>query len=298
VKNLYPNDPTKAALNSLLLDTAMAQCQPIVWPAGDVYLARTAVTPATVGCGRWDFQTAGGYAIDPTPQWGKIGTRIICANGPALRIRGAGFVLNGPVEIVGDGKSDAIQIEGRSNPATGRHTFRGIIFRNWGCALHCLAEPEEQHADNSKVYDCETANVGTVFASDNQQAVNWYFGGLVVNNLNGPADQLVCDLRRGGLVTIDRLVCCHPRVTVFQVRDFSPHTCRLICRDLEFDRFDFGGCYLTALKYAGPAKPEEWRHWFVDVDGFVCMKLPKDKLIDAPESFNRQNITVNIRTLY
>lgn len=92
--------------------------------------------------------------------------------------------------------------------------------------------------------------------------------------------------------------CCHPRVTIFKVRDYSPNTCRLVCRDLEFDHFDSPDAYLTAIKYVGPDNPEEWRHWFVDVDGFACMKLPKAKLIDAPDSFNKQDINVNIRTLY
>ena len=285
-------------LNSLKLQQAMNAGTPITWPAGDIYLARTATTPATVSCGRWDFVTAGGYSIEPTPTLGKIGTRIICKAGPVLRVCGVGFVLNGPVEFVGDGKSDAIQIEGRTEPATGHHVFRGALFRNWGCAIHCLAEPAEQHADNSRCSDCEFANVACVFRSDNQQAVNWLFDRLLVLNLNGPAEQIVCDINRGGLVTINGLTCCHPKVVVFQVRDFSPNTCRLVCRDLEFDHFDSPDAYLTAVKYAGPDNPEEWRHWFVDVDGFACMKLPKAKLIDGPECLNKQDININIRSLY
>lgn len=294
---LIPNDSTKAAVNTLYLTNAMARGQRVVWPAGNVYIA-TVTTPATVGCGRWDFQTAGGYVIEPTPYYGQIGTRIICQSGPALRICGAGFIINGPVEFVGDGTSTAIEVEGRSDPATGRHIFKGVLFRDWGCAIHALATPSEAHADNSRVYDCETANVGTVFRSDNQQAVNWYFGGLVVNSLDGPADQLVCDIQRGGLVTIERLICCHHRVTVFQIADFSPNNSRLICRDLEFDRFDVLDAYLTALKYDGPADPEEWRHWFVDVDGFAAMTLDPDLFVDAPESFNLTDINVTIRTLW
>ena len=283
-------------LNSLKLQQAMDKGTPITWPAGDIYLARTATTPATVSCGRWDFQTAGGYSIEPTPQYGKVGTRIICKAGPVLRICGVGFILNGPVEIIGDGKSDCIQVEGRTEPATGHHRFSGLLCRNWGCAIHALADQAESHADNSRCDACQFANVACVFRSDNQQAVNWRFNDLLVLNLNGPAEQIVCDVQRGGNILIDRLICCHPKVVVFQVKDFSPNTCRLVCRDLEFDHFEDG--YLTAVKYAGPDNPEEWRHWFIDVDGFACMKLPKAKLIDAPDCLNKQDININIRTLY
>lgn len=300
---LVANRESEAHGNYVRLQMALDRGQPIVLPAGDIYVNALGEgplrTPAKVSCGRIDTVTAGGYSIDPTPALGKLGTRIIWqGTGPFLRISGAGFVLNGPLEITGDGVSDCIQVEGRAEPATGRHRFRDVIFRNWGCAWHALAEPAEAHADNSRTVDCEVANVACVFRSDNQQAVNWRFDDLVVNNLGGPTDQVVCDIRRGGLVTIDRLICCHPRVTVFRVGGFSPHTCRLICRDLEFDRVAATDAYLTAFHYAGPTPAESWRHWLVDVDGFACLKLPTEKLIVGPPELNCTDIHVNVRSLY
>lgn len=275
---IYRNNP-KYANNNREAARKYLESDGLHLTAGDVHISGTITTRPVVGCGRISSTACFGVgAIDrkhPT-LGGEMAKLIQHGKGPHLSLSGSGFITDDPLEWQGDGESAAIEIEGRSSPPTGRHRFRNQIFTNCGAAFHCLATPEEQHADMSIVDGCEFYNCGAMFRSENQQALNWKFRDCAINIL-GDKNTIAADLVRGGNVTIDGLSINHPRCTLFRVRDFSPNTCKLICRDFWRDRFAPGfEEYLTILEFAGK---DEWAipQWLaaLEVTGTIPVHFTK-----------------------
>lgn len=262
---LIANAPAAATANTLRWTRAWAANPPktVTLPIGTVYINGVISTRPVVGCGRIATDGCGGYPVDGHPTLTGARVRLVqLGKGPCLRICGVGFLSLDPIELVGDGVSAAIEIEGRAHPATGRHEFARITFQNWGRAFDLLAgyyegdkfNKDENHADNCVVTRCETFNVGTFVRSLNEQAVNWGFRDCIVNDLRGPAVCVVADIVRGGNMHFDRLIINCPRTIHWRLRDYSPNTCRLVSRDFERDRFpeiDFPGNYLRLVENAG-----------------------------------------------
>ena len=280
---------------------AITRGRTVTVPKGDIYLDPKGdgplSTPARVSCGRVEVPSAGGYAVKPNPFTGQMATRIIWQDdGPFLRIRGSGFVWDGQAEIIGRGKAACVEVEGRSNPATGRHQINGPHFRNWAVAIRALGGyyergkfiADENHADNSLAENCETWNCG-VFHSLNQQAQNWLFRRWIINQEGEPSTVVAFDIERGGLITAEHIVSCVPLLTVFRVKDYSPNNCYLRLRDFEFDRFPCKS-QLTLFEYAGPQFEFNpgfdmgYIKWRVRADGWIA---PNDQLefkrVSVPE---------------
>lgn len=259
------NDPTAAAGNTRWLGEQIASGRRFTIPSGTLFVRGTATTPAVVGCGRPETDGAIGYPIEDhqTDVAGNV-TRIVqLGAGPIFRISGSGFYCVDPLLLKGDGKSAAIEFEGRTNPSTGRAVLANITFDNWGCAIKALggyyrggkfvAEPA--HADNLEAFNCHAFRTPVFYRCENQQAINntftacgmWDHGG-------GPAlDCIFADLEHGGFVTIDRLVGSALKLTLFRVNWFSQNTKRLICRDYRGDRLPYPGWRLTPIEYVETA---------------------------------------------
>ncbi len=293
------NSKIAATSNTEWLSKSLADGKPIKIPVGTLYVNGTAATRPVVGCGRLESEGSSGYSMDPHPTLSGFQSRIVqLGKGPILRLSGVGFIATDPIEFVGDGESAALEIEGRAAPATGRHRFRNLIFRDWGCAFKCLAGyyrdgkfiANENHADNSVVEGCETFNVDTLFRSENQQSLNWVFRDCAVNGAGVSKGCVVADVVRGGCLTLERLVVEESKVTIFRVTDYSPNNSRLVCRDLFYDQMLDKDQYLCLFEYAGPAAAANYARWSVFMDGFVApQKFPLDrsKFYQAPADLPR-----------
>lgn len=300
---LVANSPAAAKANTDRWNAANAANPPksVFIPNGTVYINGVIKTRPIVGCGRINTDGSFGTSVDGNPGLTGALARVVqlgkCA---CLRLSGNGFFMSDPIEFVGDGQSTAIEIEGRTTIPTGRHRFANIIFSNWGCAFDAMPgyydgdvfKQDENHADNCIVSGCETFNVGTLFRSRNQQAVQWAFNDCVVNELNGPKEQIVADIQRGGNITLTNLMINHPRATIFRVKDFSPNNCNLTCRDFRLDRVPVDDFRLTLFEFVGDAVNAYGYHWVLEMNGFastyhtkfnrevlyrVPANLPKDK---------------------
>lgn len=295
-----------ATMNTEWLTKSLAEGRPVKIPVGTLYVNGTATTKPVVGCGRLESEGSGGYSMDPHPTLSGFQSRIVqLGKGPILRLSGVGFIATEPIEFVGDGESAAIEIEGRAAPATGRHRFRNLIFRDWACAFKCLAGyykddkfiGNESHADNSVVEGCETFNVGTLFRSENQQSLNWVFRDCAVNGVGVSQGCVVADVVRGGCLTLERLVVEESKVTIFKVTDYSPNNSRLVCRDLFYDQMLDKDQTLCLFEYAGPAAAASYARWSIFMDGFVSpQKFPFDKakFYQVPASLPRDGWRIEI----
>lgn len=267
-----------------------------------LYVNGTIKLPRKVGYGRLRTNGSDGYPIDPS-SLGQVSSRIVqTGSGELFRVRGAGVFFVEPVELVGDGTSAAIVVEGNdtpTGPATGNHTFANLSFRNWGVGIKTVAgyyndsevlQANEVHADNSKIDNCKFFNVGTLFESGNQQSVNWKIRDCMYSTLAGPTDGIICDIKRGGCVTIDGLVVNHPQVTVFKVRDYSPHNIQLICTGLYQDNFNSASQYLHILEYYGTGQTISTLKWSLDFTGFTAAdQFNSSDLFVIPGSFPTTN---------
>jgi hypothetical protein len=290
---IVANSRTAAVANRERIIKAFSTNPPrtVTLPPGNVYIDGTITTKPVVGCGRFKCDGSFGYGdIDPQhPTLGGGMTRLVqVGKGPLLRLSGAGFVAEDPMEWVGEQKPDAagakiehadstiIEVEGRAAVATGRHRFRNQVFTDAAIGFRCLAGyfaegkfvADENHADNTIVDGCEFSNIGRVFVSENQQALVWKFRDPVVNWTNDRSC-VFADLLRGGSLTIDGLVINHPRLTIFKLRDYSPNNCQLTCRNFWSDMPTTEEHYLTLVEYVGPANAVKYSSWVIDISGFV-----------------------------
>lgn len=247
------DDQGSAAANTAWLH-ARLQASGTAWiPPGTMYVAGTATTANKVGCGRIKAWGGGGYPIEPHPTQGKVGTRIVqTTSGPIVRIAGAGFVVDGPIEFVGDSASSAIQLEGRQIPACGFNVFNNMIFKSWDACFEAIAgyyvgdtfTPNENHADNSIVNGLIAQNCIRMFKSTNQQAVIWTF-----NKVNWGWDSIggtvpvqwsyLFDCVRGGKWYINGLEVLTTPMTFVRVEDYSPNNCQFGIRDVSVDRMTY-----------------------------------------------------------
>lgn len=301
---------TSAASDNLRrINDAIAAKIPITLPPDKFYINGLIKTGNHVGCARFMTDGTGGFSIDDHSSYNGPRTQIVqLANSPMLRIRGAGFHCEAPVEWIGYGMSQhIIEMEGSAAMATGRARFRHQLFRQGSIAIKCLAGyynsagtfiADENHADNSTVENCETMNVTTFFQSLNQQAVNWTFRDCLVSWTGGAAPETtVLDIVRGGSVTIDGLVVETPQTTLIQTTDFSPNQCWFDCRRIWIDRM-LSAYYFKAFKYAGSLGSAGWSQWFVDVLGFSANYQAAEDYLDVPGTLPTVDFNINIRTRY
>ncbi len=303
------NDPAAAAYNTAWLQQQLDAGHEFWIPDGTLYVEGTAQTPPTQACARIRTHGAGGYSSVPTPDLKQIACRIVQrGQGPILRIRGVGAILADPIEFVGDGVSAAIEIEGRTRPATGEHRFANLVFRDWGAAFRALGGyyddaghfvADEQHADNCSVSDCQACRCRRLFWSQNQQALNWYFTRCSLHwDLEPPQPMVAFDLERGGKIHCDGLEWCTNLATLFRVRDFSPNQSWLTCRNLSYDRMIAADSYLCLFDYAGRPEDANFARWKLAIDGYISQPLPLDRIFKVPPDLPRDQWSIDIGGAY
>jgi hypothetical protein len=218
--------------------------------------------------------------------------------GAVLRLCGAGFTLGG-IELRGrpylrDSTGEGplagtrtpvgIEVEGRTAPPTGRHIIRDCIIEECEYGICARAgyykagafAANENHADQTQVENVLFgAGIDSCFRSENQQAVCWNFINLEKDGFGGRGrrDTVIFDIKRGGDVNCRGLSINDGEVTLFRVSDYSPHTARLTCDGLKWDRMLHEGAYLRLFEYAGPvwdAKEMAWRKWSLRVTGNIA----------------------------
>jgi hypothetical protein len=139
---------------------------------------------------------------------------------------------------------------------------------------------QEQHADNTQVLSCLIWGCGTVFRSENQQAMNWMFRDI---HIGGWSSQpvVVFDILRGGNVTADGIAMDLPKVTLFRVHDYSQNNANLTASRIYRDYFGTANAkdnFITLFEYAGPiykGGKHQWLKWRVRVDGIIAEQLSK-----------------------
>ena len=261
----------KSAADANVAEVAKYLREGTALPVGRIFTSRTVTVAANSAL--LNTKRGGGIAGQVATSIQNLGT------GPVIMVDGAcGFHSRGAVELVGNGTAAAIQIAGKNDPPTGRHKLDTIVATNCSDGILCTGN---DHADNSTVEELETFATRNPLTLDNPQAVNWHIGTLRVNYLGGPNRQNVVNAKQACLVTIDRLTSLHADLTILRVDGFSPNSCGLSIRYLEFD--NYAPQYpskLTLFKYDGPTHPENphwdmrYIRWRVRVlDGFICPNI-------------------------
>lgn len=305
------NNPAAAAANTAWLEERFLLYGTATIPVGTLYVNDIVNVPPKVGCGRIRTMGTGGYYIAEHATLSGKQTKIVQLEScPLFRVQGAGFIIEDPIQLEGDGTSACFQIEGRqTGVATGRHSFRNTVLYNWSIGFDCLAGyydgneqfvSDENHADNSTVFGCDLFNVGTVFHSTNQQAVNWLFKKCMQNQLGAATPCIIADIVRGGCITFEELVIETPYTTLFRVQDYSPNNARLICKDMFIDRMITGGNdqYFKVLDYNGTPENASISDWFLDVDGWMGMYLDPALYVDGPVDLPQNHYNIDIKTKY
>lgn len=298
-----------AAQNSNIIEAALMASGSVNLPNGTIYVNRTMKTSSRVGCGRINADSSFGYKVNGHPTMTGGMCRIVMLGAtptPVFRIRGDGFFSEDPLEIVGNG-GVGMEIEGHVNPPTGRHRFANICFTTCSFAFDALGgyyddsnvfHGDQNHADNSQVRGCETFCCQGLFRSDNEQAVNWVFRDCMVNGEGPGTPFTVCHIKRGGCVHLDRLVIEESQCTLFEVEQFSPNNCRLVCNDFFYDRMVSPSAYLRVLKYSGDSVAAGWSKWFLKVNGFMAQYQDPAKLYSIPANLPKDYFEVDIKDLY
>jgi hypothetical protein len=301
---LVPNnsDPGIAAANTARLNLALAAMRlggkyyfidraagpvllPIVFSGKSFYFKGPILTSdraggALIGVGHSYESGEAAFAINGWP--GGMVTKLIRIDGenggPVIRLRGASFRLEGvelwgrrlllgiPGTGLGTKTATLIEVEGRNQPATGRHIIRDVSLHEGAVGIRALAGyyegntfvPVENHADETSVEGTlECSALDTVFRSENLQAVFWNFERVIVNSFGyGVAgvseDCVVLDMVRGGNVTIDNLQMNTSRATILKVTDPMAPNCNRYKVNFEWDHAeDNANSYLTLFKFAG-----------------------------------------------
>ncbi|HEX3600067.1 MAG TPA: hypothetical protein VHU84_07980 [Lacipirellulaceae bacterium] len=306
LQGLIPGSREAASSNTARLNKALTTNSRFIrLPVGTFYINGPIETQVVNGCGRIATDGSFGYVMDYHGTLSGSKTQIVqlTPGAPVFRLRGAGFVLDDPIELVETGGA-AIEIEGRGKGlACGRHSFRHLMVRDCTYAFRCLPGyyeqgkliPDEEHADICTVQDSEFCNVESVFRSENQQSLDWTFTNITVNVLGHHDRCIVADILRGGFVRIEGLNIEHPRTTIFRVRDFSPNQCYMTCHGIHGDRAADGGANdsFTLFEYNGDPKAAAWSKWYVDFTGFVATyqtKFDKSVLLRVPANLPTDGI--------
>ena len=293
---IVANSKALASANTREWSRLLRERQPVRFPAGNVYFDGTAIGPPTIGA-KYVTEGGCGYPVGGHPGMTGLRTRAIQLAKDAPFYRGSitGLYCPDPIEWVYDKYTDvaAWEIEGRLYPATGRNYIANQTFSNCGAAFRALGGyyegtkfiADENHADNTIVVGCETFDCKKLFWSENQQAVNWSFRDCRING----DGTVAAWLDRGGHVTFDNLVVNDPAATLFSVRDYSPHNCKLTFTNVHVDHFD--DFSFTILEYRGPEWQVECCRWILEGSVFLptesaffeegCLyRVPKDMPLD------------------
>lgn len=313
---------------------------PVLYPirasAREFFFAGTIETSIRIGGALSGFgsrgypMTSGHYS--PVGTWGGATTRFTRVDGEkggaVLRLRGTGFIVEG-IEFRGRPHLDdptaegpktgtktpvGIEVEGRAAPATGMHIIRNCTIAECTYGICARAGyyssvgkfvPDENHADNSIVDGVWFHAVDSCFRSENQQALVWSFRDIAVGGWGGAgANQtVICDIVRGGNVTVDGLSLNQPQATIFKVRDYSHNTQRLVCNNFRWDTFTAPTAYLTLFYYDGPIRPDlSWYQWTVRISGHIAnfdKNPPYDatKLLHVPPNLPMDDFKLDVARL-
>ena len=208
-------------------------------------------------------------------------TRIDGENGgPVIRLRGAGFYLEG-IDFKGQRwtanastsgtRSDAcIEIEGRDDPASGKHIIRNCAFGFAEVGILAIAgyynDDDEfvempvsggqagrgVHADEMVIDTCSFVQIDKCIRSENEQSVNWSFRDLAVAGSTA-FEPIVFDADKGGKWThTGTLQLNHPKVTVLRIGSYSGYYNRYDIGTISWDHFSGSGhyCRLTDVALA------------------------------------------------
>jgi hypothetical protein len=296
---LTPEDGDAAADNTQIWTDANNAGEQLVVHPGNYYFYGTSLTPVSYACGYLKSTGSRTVSVGGHPSFKGGTTRFVQLreNFPLLRLRGGGYVTEGFTELVGNNAlftsgdasfAAAIEVEGNSAVATGRHVLGGLTLQSWAYGFDVLKGyysgdvfvPHEAHADNTRVYDHQTFNVATPFRFNNEQAQNWLIEHSIFESLFGPEHMIVADVLRGGFLTFRDCTFNHPRLTALRIKDFSPNNCRIVFENFVCDRAvadDFATWYFTAVKHypGGDIGP-----WNIEMSGY-CQGIGGDGL---PES--------------
>ena len=302
------NDPRYAEANTSRINQLLDSYNYVELPTrGTLYLDGPIVTPANVGCGRIFSRGSHGYSHDVSSDPIFQGQRlkiVQLGNCEAIRVRGTGFVCEGAFELYGNGIYPAIRVENRTFPATGVHTFRHILFRNWTYAFNTPGGyfdansnlvANGDHGDNTLVSLCEIRDTTGWYHGQCQQSVNWYFDDCYTAYNSGGTVTLA-DLDNCGLVHFHRHRFLHNNIRLFDVENFSPNYNWLSCTQFEFDRNTSGTPLFEIIKLSGDQSISCFSDWYLDVDGFLPQALTPT--YNIPGNMPRTHYSVNIRSLY
>lgn len=299
------NDRSEAACrnNKAYLEKCWQQGVIARIPCGTMYLRDVVETPITVGCGRIETNGSGGYWIPadhPTLSGKTSRIHQLTPGKPAIRLRGAGFIINGPLYLEGQGDAAAIEVEGRSQGvATGHHRLRDLCCYNWRQVAVAKAGyykdgqfmADENHADNTEISGI-ALNCDTLFRSENQQSLNWKIDFFWQGTTKG-GKAVALDIARGGSVTANITVETCP-CTILRLGDYSDNQCK----------FDIN-LWIDSMVTPDPqfvlvelAKPDLWwAQWWIDMHGWVGKQaVPvRDCLTyNVPANMNKSGWTIDL----
>lgn len=299
------NDRSEAACkaNKQWLEKCWQQGVVARIPCGTIYLRDVAETPVTVGCGRVETNGTGGYWIpaDHPTLAGKTSRLCQLTPGKGLfRLRGAGFIINGPLYLEGQGDAAAIEVEGRSvGVATGHHRLQDICAYNWrhvaiakaGYTKDGQFVADENHADNTEIsgiaIDCDT-----LFRSENQQALNWKVD-FFWQGCTKTGKAVAFDIERGGSLS-GRVTVENAKCKILRLGDYSDNQCKFDL-DLWFDSMLDPSPEFCLVELT---KPDLfWAQWFINMRGWVGKQprpIPQCIKYNVPANVNKSGWKIDI----
>ena len=316
--SLIPDSREAAGYNTAACTKAFCADVPatIELKAGHRYFLKGAFrTKPVVGCGRFVTDAAGGYPIKPTPMYDGALARIEqVGTGPIGLLSGAGFVVDDPIEFVGDGVSPIFEVEGRANPASGRHLFRQARFANAGFACDFLPGyyadkrdfiDDENHADNCLFDWCEFMDCQPLRLR-NCQSVNHVVRDCMFGQTGPDRPFTFAEIYRGGILTFERPRLCVTQITGVRLIDpdgknYSPNNCHVIISDMKIDRpANAGGpsdkSYFRPVEYIGDSAAVDYSRWILRINGFAPFR--PNIIDDANPRLPRDYWSVHLETIY
>lgn len=315
---LIPDKREAASFNTAALTQAFCANPPatVSLAAGKRYFVSGKFrTRPVVGCGRFITEAAGGYPIKATPTYdGSLARLEQIGTGPIGCLSGAGFVVDDPVEFVGDGVSPILEVEGRANPATGRHLFRQARFARAGFAVDFLGGywsdkrdfvDDENHADNCLFDWCEFMDC-LPLRLRNCQSVNHVVRDCMFGQTGPSWPFCFAEIQRGGILHFERPRLCVNQITGVRIVDpkgdnYSPNNCHVVISDAKIDRPATIGTpedktYFRPVEYEGDSEAVSWSKWILRISGFTPFKLPV--VDDANPRLPRDYWSVKFETIY
>ncbi len=303
--------------------------KPIRFAGKEFFFNGTIKTNKRVGCGTLIGTGGRGYPITREhlgiygTQGGSV-TRITRLDGDVvtggkvavIRVRGNGFTIEG-IEVrgrpyqgdsTGEGPIPAgtrtpvgIEIEGRAAPATGGHYIHNCTIADCTYGICCKGGyyaddngdfvVDVNHADNSEVQGTLFHDCYSCFRSESIQAVIWKFTHISVGGYGGAGlhQTVVCDAADGGNYYWDDVSINHPRVVLFKLTGYSPHSAEVVCTNFKWDAFAASqNNYFTLFQWAGTvyAGDNSWIKWKIRCTGHLAMPdtdYDADRILDIPD---------------